>query len=289
MKEHQHIFAVEKMCKVFKVSRSGYYNWLNRKPSAREIDNQEALKLIKEIYQKSKGRYGSPKITYELKKRGIQISRPRVARIMRAANIRSIIHKKFRVQTTDSKHNYLVAENLLNRDFAPEKTGKAWVSDITYIKTLVGWLYLTMIVDLGDRKVVGWALGQTMKTSDTVIPAWKMALKNRPITSELIFHSDRGVHYACHEFRNMLTTNKLVIQSMSRKANCWDNAVAESFFRTLKMEMIHQIEPKSIEVTKVEVFEFIEVWYNRQRIHASLGYLTPDEYGIKINQLHNAA
>lgn len=289
MKKHQSMFTVEKMCKVFKVSRSGYYDWRNRKPSVRQIDNLEVLKLIKEIHKKSKGRYGSPKITQELKKRGIQISRPRVARIMKVANIRSIVHKRFRVQTTDSKHAYPVAENLLNRDFTPSITGKAWISDITYIKTLEGWLYLTVVVDLADRKVIGWALSQTMKTSDTVIPAWKMAIKNRPITSDLIFHSDRGVQYACCEFRDTLRASKLVRQSMSRKANCWDNAVAESFFRTLKTELIHQMEMKSMVTTKIEVFAFIEVWYNRQRIHASLGYLTPHEYELKLNQYQKAA
>lgn len=245
--------------------------------------------LIKEIYKKSKGRYGSPKITIELQKSGIQISRPRVARIMKSHRIKSVVHKRFKVQTTDSNHNYSIAENLLNRNFTPERTGVAWVSDITYIKTLEGWLYLTTVVDLGDRKVIGWALSQTMKTSDTVVPAWKMAIKNRPVTSELIFHSDRGVQYACHEFRDILNANKLVNQSMSRKANCWDNAVAERFFRTLKSELIYQMEPKSIKATKNEIFEFIEIWYNRQRIHASLNYMTPEHYGRYLSQLQMAA
>ncbi len=247
------------------------------------------MRLIKDIHQKSKGRYGSPKITIELRKIGIQVSRPRVARIMKAHGIKSIVHKRFRIQTTDSNHNYPVAKNLLDRDFAPEKTGKAWVSDITYIRTLEGWLYLTTVVDLGDRKVIGWALSQTLRTCDTVIPAWKMAVSNRPITSNLIFHSDRGIQYACHEFRELLQASKLVSQSMSRKANCWDNAVAESFFRTLKMELIYQMECKSIQATKTAVFEFIEIWYNRQRIHAALGYMTPEQYGVKINQLQKAA
>ena len=283
------MFAIEKMCKVFKVSKSGYYHWLNRKPSTRQVDEQQALKLIKEIHEASKSRYGSPKITYELKKKGVSISRPRVARIMRKARIRSIVDKRFRICTTDSNHNYPVAKNLLNRDFAPENIGKAWVSDLTYIKTIEGWLYLTVIVDLADRKVVGWSLSQTMKTSDTVIPAWKMAITNRPITTNLIFHSDRGVQYACYEFRDVLKIHPLVMQSMSRKANCWDNAVAESFFRTLKTELIHPMEVKSIAKTKIEVFEFIEIWYNRKRIHASLGYLTPIEYEAKLNSYKNAA
>jgi transposase InsO family protein len=145
-----------------------------------------------------------------------------------------------------------------------------------------------VIIDLADRKVVGWSLSTTMKTSYTVIPAWKMAITNRPITTNLIFHSDRGVQYACCEFRDLLKAQPLVIQSMSRKANCWDNAVAESFFRTLKSELIHQMEVKSIAMTKIEIFEFIEIWYNKKRIHASLGYLTPNEYEAKLNH-QNAA
>jgi transposase InsO family protein len=289
MKKHQTLFAIEKMCKVFKVSKSGYYHWLNRKPSARQVDEQQTLKLIKEVYKISKSRYGSPKITHELKKKGLQISRPRVARIMRKATIRSIVHRRFRPTTTDSKHNYPVAENLLNRKFAPENIGKAWVSDLTYIRTAQGWLYLTVIVDLADRKVIGWSLSRTMKTSDTVIPAWEMAISNRAITTNLIFHSDRGVQYACSEFRDVLKAQPLVIQSMSRKANCWDNAVAESFFRTLKSELIHQMDVQPLEMAKIEIFEFIEIWYNRKRIHASLGYLTPNEYEAKLNYQQKAA
>lgn len=287
MKKHRSVFAVEKMCKAFKVSRSGYYNWLNRKPSARQVDSQSILQLIRGIHKESKGRYGSPKITRELHKRGVQISRPRVARLMKVAGIRSVIHQKFRIKTTDSNHSYPIAKNLLDRKFAPGSVAKAWVSDITYIKTTQGWLYLTVIVDLADRKVVGWSLSKTMRTCDTVIPAWKMAIKSRPIGTELIFHSDRGVQYACHEFRNILKAHPLVIQSMSRKGNCWDNAVAESFFKTLKSELIHTIEPTTMAETKVSVFEFIEIWYNRRRMHASLGYLTPIEYEAKLKVNHH--
>ena len=284
------------MCKVFKVSRSGYYSWLNRKPSARQANRQSILQLIREIHKESNSRYGSPKITRELHKRGIQVSRPRVARLMKIAGIRSVVHRKFKIRTTDSKHNYPIAKNLLDRKFAPGAVARAWVSDITYIKTTQGWLYLTVIVDLADRKVVGWSLSETMKTCDTVMPAWKMAIKNRPIVTPLIFHSDRGVQYACHEFRNILKVHPLVVQSMTgppggRKGNCWDNAVAESFFKTLKSELIYTAEPTTIAKTKVDVFEFIEIWYNRKRMHASLGYLTPVEYEAKLkqNQYKNAA
>lgn len=215
---------------------------------------------------------------------------------MKKAGIRSIVHKKYRVNTTDSNHDYPIAKNLLDRNrpptrFIPGDIGRAWVSDLTYIKTTQGWLYLTVILDLADRKVIGWALSQTLKASDTVVPAWKMAINNRPITSELIFHSDRGVQYACHEFRNLLKAYPLVIQSMSRKGNCWDNAVAESFFRTVKSELIYAVEPATIAETKLAIFEFIEVWYNRKRMHTSLGYLAPVEYEAKLNQNHyqNAA
>ncbi|QHT66372.1 IS3 family transposase [Rhodocytophaga rosea] len=244
-----------RMCRVFKISRSGFYHWLNRKPSTRTLSNENALKSIQEVHSGSKNRYGSPKVTIELQKRGIHISRHRVARLMKMHGIKSIIHKKFRVPTAESDHSFPISENLLNRNFTPAQTGKAWVSDITYIKTIEGGLYLTTVIDLGDRKVIGWALSQTMKTSDTVIAAWNMALKNCPIAYELIFHSDRGVQYACHECIDILKTHKLVRQSMSRKANCWDNVVAESFFRTLKTELIHQREIKSTEATKREVFD----------------------------------
>lgn len=279
------------------MSRSGYYAWLRRKPSARRVETQEVLKLIREIHKESKGRYGSPEITRELHKTGIQISRPRVARLMKVAGIRSIVHRKFRVRTTDSNHNYPIAKNLLDRNFAPGAVAKAWVSDITYIKTTQGWLYLTVIVNLADRKVVGWSLSETMKTAHTVIPAWKMAVKNRPITADLIFHSDRGVQYACHEFRYPLRAHPLVTQSMTgppggRKGNCWDNAVAESFFKTLKSELTYTAEPTTTAETKVNIFEFIEIWrsaarYNRKRMHAALGYLTPVEYQAKLKVNHH--
>lgn len=278
MKAHRFKFAIEKMCKVFKVSRSGYYDWIERKPSARALENQKAVEMIRAIHQQSKGRYGSPKITEALKIRGMKLSRPRVARLMRSKGIRSIVHKKFRVATTDSKHNYPIAENLLNRDFKANEPGKVWVSDITYIRTAQGWLYLTIIMDLFDRKIIGWALSKTLTAKDTVVAAWRMALINRVLSGRLIFHSDRGVQYACADFRNELK-GKPVDQSMSRKGDCWDNAVAESFFKILKSELVHHNRFISQLQAKVEVFQFIEIWYNRNRIHAYLGYLTPEDFG----------
>jgi len=280
MKSHRFKFAIEKMCKTFKISRSGYYDWLYRKPSARVMENRKIKEMIKRIYTESKGRYGSPKITEELRLQGMKLSRPRVARLMRSEGIRSIIHKKFRVVTTDSNHNYPIAPNHLKRNFKTEEPGKVWVSDITYIRTEQGWLYLTIIMDLFDRKIIGWSLSKTLTTKDTVLAAWRMALANRPPRGKLIFHSDRGIQYASHEFTNELS-KKSVIRSMSRKADCWDNAVAENFFKILKSELVYNAKFITVQQAKCEVFEFIEIWYNRKRIHAYLGYHTPEQFGNK--------
>lgn len=178
------------------------------------IENQALTEKIKVIHGNSKQTYGSPRVTQELIKLDIKVSRPRVARLMKMAKIRSIVKKKFRV-TTDSEHKYPVVENKLNRQFKVDKIATAWVSDITYIKTTQGWLYLTIILDLADRKIIGGSLSSTMKAIDTVIPAWKMAQKNRTITSELLFHSDRGIQYACSEFKSLLDKNPLIVRSMS--------------------------------------------------------------------------
>ena len=208
---------------------------------------------------------------------GIHVSRPRVARLMRKAGIRSKHRRRYLV-TTDSKHKFKVSENLLDRNFQVGQIGKVWVSDITYIKTDQGWLYLTTIIDLGDRKVIGWSLGGLLTAEDTIIVAWRMAVKHRSITDQLIFHSDRGVQYACDQFRTLLGAYPKVQQSMSRKGNCWDNAVAESFFKTLKVEWTNWHHYKSIENAAISIFEYIEGWYNTRRRHSSLDYKAPAEY-----------
>ncbi len=279
--DDNHKFGVEKMCQAFKVSRSGYYEWLGREPSRRSIERTEVTRQIKDLYQGSKGRYGSPKITDELRDLGWIVSRPRVARIMRAEGLKSITCKKFRGTTTDSRHNFPVAENILNRDFHALEPSQKWVSDITYLPTDQGWVYLTTIMDLFDRKVIGWSTSTSMTTQVTIMAAWKMARQNRVVKPGMIFHSDQGVQYASYAFSNELK-NHQVIQSMSRKGNCWDNAVAENFFKILKSEMVKHIRFNSILQARREVFEFIEIWYNRKRKHAYLGYKTPEQYG-KIN------
>jgi len=275
------------MCRVFRVSNSGFYYWLNHPKGKRHVESISLLKEISDIYSESKKVYGSPRIAAKLAKKGIRASRPRVARIMRKAGIQSIIRKKW-VKTTDSDHAHPVVENVLNRDFSAVRPGEKWVSDLTYIRTGAGWVYLTTVIDLSDRKVVGWSLSDNMEAKNTTVSAFRMAKANRRIEDTLIFHSDQGVQYACSEFRQQLT-GLPIIQSMSRKGNCWDNAVAESFFKTMKTEMVYQRTFKTKEQAYLAIFEYIEVWYNRKRIHSSLGYLTPLEVEKTIINRKRAA
>lgn len=272
------MFGVEKMCKVFKVSRSGYYDWMNRRPSGRAIERSELIGQIRTIYEASKRRYGSPKITDELRDLGWVVSRPRVARIMREEELRSIICKKFRGMTTDSRHNLPVTGNILNRDFDATAASQKWVSDITYVPTAQGWVYLTIVMDLFDRKVIGWSVSISMTTQATTLAAWRMAKQNRRIGPNMLFHSDQGVQYASYAFSDELKRFG-VLQSMSRKGNCWDNAVAENFFKILKSELVKHVRFHSILQARKELFEFIEIWYNRKRKHEYLGYKTPEQYG----------
>lgn len=275
------------MCKVLKVSRSGYYKWKHYRPSSRDHKNRLLLFEIRRIHQKSKATYGSPRITSELQANGFNTSRPRVARLMKMAGLKPVKRRKY-VATTDSKHRYPIAENRLKRNFTAQRSAQVWVSDITYVKTKTGWLYLTVIIDLYDRKVVGWSISSSLKTEQTVIPAWKMAVGNRSITRQLIFHSDRGVQYACGEFTSLIKQFKSVQISMSRKADCWDNAVAESFFKTIKTELIYRYSFKDFNQAGIAIFEWIETWYNRHRRHSAIGYLSISEFE-KINQYYYAA
>jgi transposase InsO family protein len=279
------------MCKVLQVSKSGYYKWLHWEPGKRAIFNAQLTTEIKQVYWKSKQRYGSPRITKELQQQGIKASEQLVAKLMQKENIRSIIRKKYKV-TTDSKHKYPVAENKLMQQFEVQKQNQVWVSDITYINTKQGWLYLTTVIDLKDTKVIGWALSQTMRAEQTSIAALKMATINRPIEAneELIFHSDRGIQYACEEFVTELKKYETIIQSMSRKGNCWDNAVAESFFKSLKTELVYHHNYQTTQQAKLSIFEYIETFYNTVRRHKHLNNLTILEYQKLINNnLKNVA
>lgn len=267
------------MSSFFGISSSSYYKWVKNPVGFWQQQDAELLERLKAVHTMSKGRYGSPRITKELNADGIKVSRPRIARLMSRNGIKSIMRRKYRV-TTNSNHLYPVNPNLLLRDFSTTGTGEKWVGDITYIRTGEGWLYLTVIMDLADRKIIGWSMDNSMSASSTVVDAWKMAIKNRPVERELIFHSDRGIQYASYGFRRCLK-GLPVLQSMSRKGNCWDNAIAESFFKTLKVEMVYHSKFQTRAQAKLEIFDYIEVWYNRKRRHSALDYLTP-------NQVENA-
>mgnify|MGYP002860013490 CR=1 FL=1 len=264
------------MCELMKVSRSTYYHWLKHAKKPGLIQDQRIFEQIKVSYSRSKGTYGSHRITEDLKAQGIQISRASVARIMQSQGLRSRVKRKFKA-TTNSKHSYPVSPNILERNFYPQRLNEVWVSDITYIRAAGKWHYLTTIMDLADRMIIGWSLSLDMTAKNTVIRAWKKAIQIRKITQPLIFHSDRGVQYACNDFRNILSDNKFITQSMSRKANCWDNAVAESFFKTLKTEFIYQYKFNNYDQLYKGIFEYIEGWYNTRRKHSSLNYSSPFE------------
>jgi transposase InsO family protein len=275
MQQYQGQYSVKKMAREFGVSRSGYYAWLIRKPGRQEKENKELLRLIVEIFENHKSRYGSPRIWQELVDDfNFRISRKRVEKLMRKHGIYAKRKKKW-VQTTDSRHSYPVAENLLSRNFDASYPGQKWVSDITYLPTNSGWMYLTVILDLWDRKVVGWNIAEDMRT-ENVCHALKMAVGNRAPRRDMIFHSDRGVQYCSELFKDTLRMYcPEARQSMSRKGNCWDNACAESFFKTLKWELDITWKKHTKQEVKTKVFEYIEIYYNRRRRHSALGYVTP--------------
>jgi len=274
---HTHMFPKEKMCHALKVGRGGYYAWLGRPLSKRAEENMQLIERIKNIYEKSHRRYGSPRITDELHKEGFVVSRARVARLMKAYGINAVSKKKFKV-TTDSNHNYPVAPNLLERDFTVEKPNSVWVSDITYIFTQAGWLYLTVIIDLFNRMVVGWPMSSSsMSAAETTIAALDHAYGRFHPTEGLIFHSDRGIQYACKDFKEQLAKYKM-IQSMSAKGDCWDNAVAESFFATLKKEEVYRYKYQNRWQARQSIFSYIEIFYNRIRKHSYLDNMSPVQF-----------
>jgi putative transposase len=263
------------MCRNLNVSKAGYYAWRGRKPSARARAD-EALKLrIRAIHVENKERYGSTRIHVELQKMGISLGRKRVARLMRAQQLKAKKRRHFRVATVSS-HSYPIADNLLARNFKPAHPNRVWVSDITQISTREGWLSLAIVLDRFSRRIVGWSMS-TRADATLVLSALEMAIQRRQPKTGLMLHSDRGSQYACREYRSFIQAHG-IIPSMSRKANCWDNAVAESFFATLKVEL----STKTLWATRREahsaIFEFIESWYNRRRRHSTNGYLSPAEF-----------
>jgi putative transposase len=277
MKYQSKRYSVEMMPRVLGVSRSGYYKWLKSSHLKAQIEVLD--KQIKDAFEQSACRYGSPRVCAAVNKKRSdkKVSSATVARRMRVLKLVARPKRKY-VHTTDSDHSLDVSPNLLNRNFAVEKVNTVWVSDITYISTNEGWRYLTVVLDLADRAVVGWTLSQTMHAHCTVIEALKQAIQRRGIHthSGLMFHSDRGVQYACDEFRALLKRFNIT-QSMSRKGNCWDNAVAESFFKTIKTEELDKLKTINAKMLNSLIFKYIEGWYNTQRIHSGLNGMTPWE------------
>jgi len=278
IRDHRGAFPVGLMCRTLGVGSSGFYAWLKRSESPRNQENRRLLMEIKVVHEKSRKTYGSPRIHAELNENGHTCSRHRVARLMRQNGIVSKHKRKFRV-TTNSAHSFPIAENLLQRQFDVSGPGQCWVSDITYIPTREGWLYLAATLDLFHRKVVGWAMDRWI-TRQLATEALNMAVQNSGWKGGLIHHSDRGVQYASNEFQALLKTYGIQC-SMSRKGDCWDNAVAESFFHTLKVELIHGKIYNTRQEAKTAIFEYIEVFYNRQRRHSYLGYLSPVDFEKK--------
>ena len=263
------------MCRVLGVSVSAYYEWESEQVSAHERRDGELSELIRALFVEFHGRYGTPRIQDELAQRGVPVSRKRVARLMRESGLRAKSRRKFKA-TTDSNHALPVAPNLLEQRFQVERPNTAWVSDITYLRTRQGWMYLAVIVDLFSRKVVGWSLRERM-SAELVCEALDAAVQQRCPPPGLVFHSDRGSQYASRAFRRRLWRYRMR-QSMSRKGNCWDNAVAESFFATLKKELVRDCVFTTRTAARNAVFEYIEIFYNRRRAHSLLNYETPTAF-----------
>ena len=266
-----------KMCQVLRVSKSGYYKWRNRK----EDPEKKALNdLIESIYREHQGRYGYRRITAEIRRTGVIINGKQVLRIMNELGLKSVCPKKYK-RTTKSEHKREVSQNLLEQNFEVQGKNQVWLSDITYIKTSEGWLYLAVVMDLFSRRILGWALREYLG-KELVIEALRKAATDYQITLDTIFHSDRGVQFTAEQFRELLI-DLGIRQSMSGRGNCYDNAPMESFFHTLKNELLHSGKLETRYKTRIAVFEYIEIYYNKKRLHSSLKYRTPDEvYNSKI-------
>ncbi len=276
MQEHCKEYPVRLMCRVLGVSHSGYYRWLTAPTSAREKENNSLLRKIEQIHESSRRTYGSPRVHEQLKAMGHSCGRGKVERLMRKNGIRPKIKRSFR-KTTDSKHRERISPNLIERNFTAAKPNEVWVSDVTYLWTHEGWLYLAVTIDLYSRRVVGWSMGERL-TSELVLNALDAALSTRNVLAGLVYHSDRGKEYASYSFRARLA-EKGIRQSMSREADCWDNAVAESFFHSLKNESGENFRTRA--EARQKIFDWIEVFYNRQRLHSTIGYKAPAVYEQK--------
>ena len=281
IQEHTPEFAVAVMCRVLAVSRSGYYAWKQRPVSARQRRRETLTEQIQQIHAQARGVYGSPRIHRELEAQEIAVCENTVAKRMREADLRAQTCRKFKVQTTDSDHGHPVAENLLDQQFTVPLPNTVWCTDITYIPTDEGWLYLAAVLDLCSRKIVGWAMAEHLR-APLCTQALAMAIARRRPGAGLLHHSDRGVQYACEDYQAMLTENAMTC-SMSRVGNCYDNAVMERFFGTLKTERVYREHYATREQARRSIFEYIEVFYHRQRRHSALGYLSPEAFEASLN------
>lgn len=275
IQRHEGQHAVALMCRVLTVSRSGYYGWRDRPPSARAQANVRLAAEVRRIYAEHQGRTGAPRITKHLREEGQAVGKNRVASVMQAERLRAKAARKYKA-TTNSNHNLPVAPNLLEQDFTAAAPNCKWVSDITYVATDEGWLYVAVVLDLYSRLVVGWAMSERM-TAKLVCDALRMALWRRKMPSGVIVHSDRGSQYCSAEHQRLLRDNHLRC-SMSKKGDCYDNAAMESWNHSLKVEAIHGERFVTREMAKAQVFEYIEVYYNRRRLHSRLGYLSPETF-----------
>lgn len=279
--DHREEFPVRRMCQLLNVSSSGYYAWRKRPASKREMANQQLVEEIKTVHEESYETYGSPRVYEELQENGVVCSENRVARLMREEGIQAKQSKRYKV-TTKANKSHPVAPNLLDRDFTAETPNQKWTADITYIPTQEGWLYLAVIIDLFSRRIVGWSMSHRM-TSQLVLDALNMALQQRRPEPGLLHHSDRGSQYTGNSYQKLLKDN-LMLSSMSRTGNCYDNAPSESFFGTLKTELVHHRSYITRAEAKMDIFFYIEGFYNRRRRHSTLGYVSPDAFEAAFYQ-----
>lgn len=273
-------FAVRTMCRVLKVKAAGYYAWLGRKPTLRALKRLELIEQIRGVHQESRGIYGSPRVHRELLDRGVKVCENTVAKVMKQQQIRSKIKRRF-VVTTDSAHALAPAENLLDRQFDVALPDRVWCSDITFVPTDEGWLFVALVMDLCSRRIVGWAMADHLRSALTC-DALRMALRRRRPGAGLLHHSDRGVQYACDAYQDLLKEHGMIC-SMSRRGDCYDNAPMESLMGTLKRELVHHERYATHEQARQSIFEFIEVFYNRRRRHSAIGYVSPESFEASLN------
>lgn len=276
IKDHQKQFPVADLCRVLEVSRSGFYRWAGQPVGRRQRRRAELGAQITRVHEANRGVYGSPRVCVALREQGHRVCRNTVAKVMKSLGIKARTHRRFHVRTTDSGHAHPIAPNLLDRAFGAAGINQVWLTDITYIPTEEGWLYLAGVMDMCSRRIVGWSMAEHLRT-DLVCEALSMALRTRCPGPGLLHHSDRGVQYACAEYRRLLEAGGITA-SMSRAGDCYDNAPQESFWGKLKSELVYLERFATREQARAAIFEYIEVFYNRTRLHSSLGYVSPERF-----------